>query len=69
MTNLSCAQCKSFDIREKTVYFGRNSELLGEWPLYYWGAGPHNPQDAEAYFCCAQCANDWVKERRDATQG
>ncbi len=69
ITNMSCAQCGTLDIKSKSVYFGRNNEFLGEWPLYYFGAGPNNPQDAEVYFCGAGCANLYHKEIGDATQG
>lgn len=69
MNIIKCAQCGTFDIQSKTVYFGRNNELLGEWPLYYHGASPVEPQNATEYFCGVECANEWFKERRDATQG
>lgn len=31
----------------------------GGWPLYYLGAGPNNPQDAEMYFCSPDCSWDY----------
>ena len=69
INTIQCAQCGTFDIESKTVYFGRNNELLGEWPLYYFGASPLEPQNADVYFCGVYCANDYHKEKRDATQG
>lgn len=32
-----------------------------EFPLYYFGAGPNNPQDAEVYFCGPKCAREYQK--------
>lgn len=56
MTNIRCAQCGTFTMK---------SVDISGWPLYYFGAGPNNPQDAEVYFCGAHCANDYHKEQRD----
>jgi hypothetical protein len=36
--------------------------LLNGYPLYYFGAGPNNPQDAKEYFCGAVCSNIRHKE-------
>jgi hypothetical protein len=66
INNIQCAQCKTFDIRERSVYYGRGSELLGHWPLYYFGSGPYEPQYASVYFCGAHCANRYHQETRDA---
>jgi hypothetical protein len=63
---VQCAHCKTVDITEKTVYHGRKGEILGEWPLYYVG-NPMDPHLAEHYFCGVYCANDWYKEKRNAT--
>lgn len=68
MKNIICAQCGTLDIESKSIYFGRNNELLGEWPLYYFGASPLEPQNADVYFCGAECANIWKKERNNETQ-
>lgn len=35
------------------------------FPIYYFGAGPDNPQDAEMYFCGPKCSNEWYKENKD----
>lgn len=35
------------------------------YPLYYYGAGPDNPQDARAYFCGSDCAYKYIKRERD----
>ena len=36
---------------------GRNVTLVtgDNFPLYYFGAGPNNPEDATSYFCGAAC--------------
>lgn len=34
------------------------------YPLYYYGAGPNNPQDAKAYFCGPSCAYKYIKKVR-----
>lgn len=47
-----CAQCNT-DHNISVDFTG--------YPLYYFGAGPNNPQDAEVYFCGAQCANDYKR--------
>lgn len=66
INTIQCGQCGTFDIREKAIYHDRHGVLLGEWPLYYFGAGPNNPQDADVYFCGVYCANAYHKEKRDA---
>lgn len=33
-----------------------------QFPLYYYGAGPSNPQDAIAYFCGPDCAYKYIKK-------
>lgn len=35
------------------------------YPLYYYGAGPNNPQDAIVYFCGPDCAYKYIKAVRD----
>lgn len=35
------------------------------FPMYYFGAGPNNPQDAEIYFCSPKCSNEWFKKDRE----
>lgn len=71
INSIQCAQCKTFDIQDKSVYFNKEGKVyLGEWPLYYFGAGPYHPMDAKVYFCGASCSNEYHKEHmRDATQG
>lgn len=66
---IKCAQCGTLDIKSKSVYFTNDGALLGEWPLYYYGALPSEPHMAEAHFCGAECANIWIRAKRDATQG
>lgn len=34
------------------------------WPMYYFGAGPNNPQDAEVYFCGPHCASAYQKQHK-----
>lgn len=44
---------------------GENKNILTSnsgFPLYYYGAGPYNPQDAKYYFCGPECSNAWYKE-------
>lgn len=48
-----CSFCK------KTI-----DTLSDDYPLYYLGAGPNNPEDAEFYFCDAYCSNSFVRERK-----
>lgn len=57
-TSLKCSQCGTSEI-----------DLVDNrgWPLYYFGAGPNNPQDAEVYFCGAICANKYHKEQQNGT--
>jgi hypothetical protein len=51
----NCSQCdKEIEIVDSFNY-----------PLYYFGAGPNNPQDAEVYFCGADCAYKHKKSSRD----
>lgn len=69
INTIQCAQCKTFDIRETATYFGRDNEMLGVWPLYYFGAGPLDPQNAEVYFCGVYCANEYHKEKSHAQKG
>lgn len=66
MNIIQCAQCKTADLNT-TMYFSKDSAPIGEWPLYYLGSGPHNPQDATAYFCGVECANLYHKEHHNAT--
>lgn len=37
---------------------------LQKWPLYYFGAGPNNPQDTEVYFCGPYCSNDYHYKKK-----
>lgn len=53
---ISCAHCGSAAI----LSVDNNG-----WPLYYFGAGPNNPQNAEVYFCDVYCANNYVKEQQN----
>lgn len=49
---------------------GENQNILKDesgFPLYYYGAGPNNPQDAEHYFCGPECSNQWFKNNKDNT--
>jgi hypothetical protein len=69
INSIQCAQCVTFDIREKAIYHGKGGVLLGEWPLYYFGAKPSEPEKAEVYFCGVYCANQYHKEKRDAQKG
>ena len=33
-----------------------------KWPLYYFGAGPNNPENARVYFCGPECAYKFLKK-------
>lgn len=66
INNIQCGCCKTFDIREKSIYYGKQQEFLGTWPFYYFGAGPHEPMKADVYFCGVECANQYYMENRDA---
>lgn len=35
-----------------------------QYPLYYFGSGPDNPQDAKEYFCGPTCSNIRHKKLR-----
>jgi len=41
---------------------GKKIELLDDagWSLYYFGAGPNDPQNAKVRFCWAGCASKWL---------
>ena len=66
MAAILCAQCKMVDIVDRTVYYGRDNEMLGHWPRYYFGAGPYEPHFAEVYFCGPHCANAYHQEHLNA---
>jgi len=66
---MKCAQCGTLDFKSKILYIDGSGVMLGEWPLYYFGALPNEPHMAEAHFCGAECANIWIKEKRNATEG
>jgi hypothetical protein len=57
INSIQCSTCQTFDIKESSVYYGRNHEFLGEWPLYMFGAKPTEPMNADHYFCGVYCAN------------
>lgn len=66
---IQCAQCKTYEIKEKGIYFrrevgGKPPEPVGEWPLYYSGASPNWPDKAEYYFCGVYCSNDHHREKK-----
>ena len=52
---MKCSQCGSVTFK--------SLDQIG-WPLYYFGAGPNNPQDAEVYFCEAKCASAYQREQK-----
>ncbi len=62
INSLQCAQCGTFDFEESSVYFNDQGVLLGNWPLYYFGASPLHPDKAEHYFCGSACANAFHRE-------
>jgi len=62
MRDIQCAQCGTLDIRETGSYIGHKGEFLGEWPLYYFGAKPTEPMNADVYFCGVECANKFHRE-------
>lgn len=65
---IQCAQCKTIDITNLSHYYNKKADgYLGEWPLYFFGAGPHNPAEAEFYFCGPHCATLFCQRTRDAT--
>lgn len=45
-----CDQCKK-DIVDLVDING--------FPLYYFGSGPNNPEDADVYFCGPDCSNEY----------
>lgn len=61
--SIKCATCQKIDNFDKSVYYDNRGVLLGEWPLYYTGAGPNHPQDADAYFCNVDCAHKYFNEK------
>lgn len=65
---IQCAY-SNLDIQEEVLYLDKEGYPLGVWPLYYFGAGPHNPQDANVYFANVYCANEYHKEKANATSG
>jgi hypothetical protein len=52
MNEIKCSECNT--VIELKDYTG--------FPLYYFGAGPNNPQDAEHYFCGPICSNSFKRE-------
>ena len=46
------------------MFYNRKGEMLGEWPLYYFGASQYHPDEAEVYFCGVGCVNAYHKERK-----
>jgi len=70
INSLSCAQCQTFDFESRALYYNKDGSMIGEWPLYYFGAGPNNPDQADVYFCSAYCVNAYHKENmRYAQEG
>lgn len=44
----------------KCKFCGEENLLVDKgFPLYYFGAGPNNPEDANLYFCGPGCAWDY----------
>lgn len=65
---IKCSQCGTTEMEQTSVYFSAQGTLLGNWPLYYLGAKPSEPQNAEHYFCNVYCANAFVRERNDPSK-
>lgn len=63
-----CAQCKTYDIVFKEMYYDKQDNPIGEWPLYYFGAKPSEPDKATHYFCGPACANDYHIANRSSTK-
>lgn len=36
-----------------------------EYPYYYFGAGPDNPEEANVFFCDANCVYNYLKDLHD----
>lgn len=44
---------------------GENQKIIQDnsgYPIYYYGTGPNNPEDAKYYFCSPECSHKWHKE-------
>jgi len=54
---INCQQCNQIiDISGK------------RYPIYYFGAGPDNPEDAVMYFCGPHCSNDYLRKIKEMTR-
>ena len=49
------------DIDQLVVYYDNDGICLGQWPLYYFGAKPTSPQNADVYFCGPNCATQYSR--------
>lgn len=54
-----------------TYDYCSNTKMLKDeygFPIYYYGAGPDNPENAKIFFCGPKCANKWFSTNQAQKQ-
>jgi len=60
-----CSTCGNTAISLMSPYFDKDGMYIGEWPLYFFGAGPHNPMDATEFFCNPSCVHTFKHNKHN----